>query len=187
MAGRNGEARTHLVLSLVSRVRSAVDSICNFQDHEGQLQQKPHDEDTDKQSHDSHHQIDESLRGGMLHADHDAGHDRDSAAKDRNDIEQLHDPTGEQGIEREIKKSRKEILFILHVASWQKFRETDWGRDVGKAIRRHKSRRFDRRRSVGPEKSARLQNFLEEVTMRATLAPSVAETKVMRAACFFLT
>jgi len=82
MAGRNGEARTHLVLSLVSRVRSAVDSICNFQNYEGQLQQKPHDEDTDKQSHNSHHQIDESLRGRMLHADHNASHDRNSATED---------------------------------------------------------------------------------------------------------
>src|SRR6266849_1207382 len=95
-----GTERPVLILCcLVSRVRSAVDSFRNFQDHDSEFQQKPHDEDTNKQSHNSHHQIDESLRGGMLHADHDAGHDRDSATEDGNDIEQLHDPTGEQRIE----------------------------------------------------------------------------------------
>jgi hypothetical protein len=35
----------------------------------------------------------------MLHAEHDTGYDRDSAAEDGNDIKQLHDPSGKQGIE----------------------------------------------------------------------------------------
>jgi len=80
-------------------VRSAVDSIRDFQDHQGQLQQKPNDEDANKQSHDSYDQIDESLGRGMLHTDHDANHDCDPATKDGNDIEQLHDPAREQGME----------------------------------------------------------------------------------------
>jgi hypothetical protein len=102
-------------------VRSTVDAIRNLQDYEGQLQQDPHNKDTDKQTHDSHDQIDESLRRGMLHADHDANHDRDSAAEDRKDIEQLHYPAGEQVIECKIKKACKDILVILHVASWQSY------------------------------------------------------------------
>src|ERR1700693_2039025 len=121
MTGRNREARTHLVLSLVSRVRSAVDSIRNFQDHHSQLQQNPYDQDTDKQTHDSSDEINEAFRRGVLHADHDINDEGDSAAEDRKDIEQLQHPAGEQVIEGKIKKACKEILFILHVASWQSY------------------------------------------------------------------
>jgi hypothetical protein len=102
-------------------MRSTVDAIRNFQDHEGQLQQDPHDKDTDKQTHDSCDKIDEAFGGGVLHADHDVNDESDSAAKDRKDIKQLHYPAGEPMIECKIKKTCKEILLIRHVASWQSY------------------------------------------------------------------
>jgi hypothetical protein len=109
-------------------VRGAVNAVGYFQDHESQFEQNSYHENTNEERDETYDQIDKPFRGGMLHADNDVNDDGDSAADDRKEIEQLDDSTREQGIEREIKKASKEILFLGHEASWQKIRDAGLGR-----------------------------------------------------------
>jgi hypothetical protein len=76
------------------------------------------DKSTYKQRHDTGDQVDQTLRGGLLYSEHDAGDDGDSAGENGDHVEQLHDTACEQMIEREIEGTRKEISFVRYVPPW---------------------------------------------------------------------
>jgi hypothetical protein len=96
----------------------AIDAFRDALDHEYQLKQGSRDENPDKEGYDSCHQIDYSVRRRLLIAEHNLSHNRDSTEDNGEHIQQLY-KTAKQGmIEPKIEKSRKEILFFGHAASW---------------------------------------------------------------------
>jgi hypothetical protein len=99
-------------------MRGALDTLHDPQDKQGKLKQQSYNENAHEESQDSRDEIDQSLRGRLLIAEHDASHDRDSAEDDGGHVQQLYKAAKERMIEREIEKPRKEILFLGHAASW---------------------------------------------------------------------
>jgi hypothetical protein len=102
---------------LCSGVRGALDTFCDPQDHKSQLEQDSCDENPDEERNDSHNEVDQPLRGGLLITKHDASYDRDSAEDDAENVQKLYDAASELVLEREVEESRKEIFFFGHAAS----------------------------------------------------------------------
>jgi hypothetical protein len=107
-------------------VRGAIDAIRNPMDEQAQLQQEANHERADEERDNSRDQVDQSLRRGLLIAEHDAGHDGDPAEKDGDDVEQLYKAAKERMTKGEIKKSCEKILLIGHAASSKEFRSASW-------------------------------------------------------------
>ena len=95
----------------------AIDAFRNAQDHEGEFDQDSPDEYPHEESHDSHDQVDDSVRRRLLITEHNLSHNRDSSEEDAENVQQLYDAASELLLEREVEKARKEVLFIGHVAS----------------------------------------------------------------------
>jgi hypothetical protein len=111
---------------LVTGVRGAFDAIRDAKDDEAQFEQEPNHERADEKSDDSHDQVGQSLRRGLLIAEHDAGHDGDSSEEDGDDVKQFHKTAKERLTKGEIKKSGEKILIIGHAASSKEIRTESW-------------------------------------------------------------
>jgi len=72
---------------LASGMRGALYTFRDPQDHQGQLKQHSYDQDAHEESHDSRDEIYQPLRRRLLHAQHDAGDNRDSAGEDGDEIQ----------------------------------------------------------------------------------------------------
>jgi hypothetical protein len=104
-----------------SGVRSAVNAFRNALNEEGQLEQPTPNENANKKRHDSCHKSNESLSWGVLKAHDHVGDDADAAGENPNDVKNLHEAAHELMLEREVNETRKEVLFVGHVASWLDF------------------------------------------------------------------
>jgi len=67
--------------------------------------------------------------------------DPNGDAKNTNDVKNLYETAQELLLEREVNETRKEVLFVGHVASWLNFDEEP-GFLLGKDIPRWMSRKF---------------------------------------------
>src|SRR5215472_7402451 len=151
----NGEERTHaragegtspdVIWSCrglsVARVRGAIDTVRNAHDDQRQFQESARYESADKETNNSPAKTDEPLRGGFLEAQDNVVDDINAAAENPKDIENLYDAASELLLKREINQTRKEVLIVGHVASWQDFVD-EQGFLLGTAIRRWMSRKF---------------------------------------------
>src|SRR6266851_7314948 len=106
-----------LCSGLRSGMRGALDTFCNPQDHQCQLQQDSRDKNSDKQRHDPYDQVDQPVRGRLLITEHDTSHNQDPAEDDAENVQELYDAASELVLKREVEESRKEILFFGHAAS----------------------------------------------------------------------
>jgi hypothetical protein len=104
-----------------SGVRSAVNALRNALNEEGQLKQSAPNENAHKKRHNSYHESNESLSGGILKAHDHVRDDANAAAENPNDVKNLHEAAHELVLEREVNETRKEVLVVGHVASWLDF------------------------------------------------------------------
>jgi len=106
-----------------SGVRSAVNALRDALDQESQFEQAAPNENADKERHDSRHESDQSFCWGILKAiDHVRDH-ADATTENTYDVKNLHEAAQELLLEREVNETRKEVLFVGHVASWLNFDE----------------------------------------------------------------
>src|SRR6266704_1173895 len=115
--GRRSARYQRSFVPLISRMRCAINALRDAQDHERELEQDSRDENPHEERHDSHDQVDYSVRRRTLITEHHTSHDRDSTKDDAENVQQLYNAASELVLEREVEKARKEVLFIGHVAS----------------------------------------------------------------------
>jgi len=102
-------------------VRSAINAFRNALNEESQLEQAAPNENAHKERYDSCHQGDESFGWGILKAIDHVGDDADATTENTYDVKNLHEAAQELLLEREVNETRKEVLFVGHLASWQDF------------------------------------------------------------------
>jgi hypothetical protein len=110
----------HLAVSS-SGVRSAVNAFRDALNEEGQLEQATPNKNAYKERHDSRHKSNESIGGGILEAQDHVRDDADAATENTNNVKNLHEAAHELVLEGEVNETRKEVLFVGHVASWLNF------------------------------------------------------------------
>src|SRR5215469_5182159 len=111
----------------------AINAVSDAQNKEGQFQQAPPDKHAHKERHDSRDKRDESIGGRVLEAQDHVRDDRNAAGKNPNNIKNLYQAAHHLLLEREVDETRKEVLFLGHVASWQDLDEEP-DNDLGKAF-----------------------------------------------------
>jgi len=135
---RAGEGASPDVISFFaddsSGVRGAVNAVRNALNENRQLKQAPPDKNAYKETDESHTQIDESIGGRFLEANNRMGDNPDAGAENSNEVKNLYETAHELLLEREVNETRKEVLFVGHVASWLDF-DDEPGFLLGKDIR----------------------------------------------------
>jgi len=102
----------------VSGVRSAIDALGNAYDDECQLEEHSHYENAHKETNNSTQKTEEPLRWGFLEAQDNVIDDINAPAENTDDVKNLHEAAHELLLKREVNETRKEVLFVRHVASW---------------------------------------------------------------------
>src|SRR5437762_13183105 len=115
-------------------MRRAINPYGDALNDERQPEQPAPNENAHEETHDSRHKSDESFGRRLLEAHDNVVDDVDAAAKNANDVENLHDAANELLLEREVNQTRKEVLIVGHVASWQDFND-EQGFTLGTAFR----------------------------------------------------
>ena len=116
-----------------SGVGGAVNAVRNALNEECQYEQAAPNETTHKEPHDSRHESNESFGGRILKAIDHVRDDADAATENANDVKNLHEAAHQLLLKREVNETRKEVLFVGHVASWLDF-DDEPGFLLGKAI-----------------------------------------------------
>jgi len=104
-------------------MRSAINTFRNALNEESQLEQAAPSENTHEKRDNAYAKVDKSIRRGLLGSLDHIDDDADAAAKNANDVENFYEAAYELLLEREVNETRKEVLFVRHVASWLDFDE----------------------------------------------------------------